>query len=395
MARTGRPVSTIGTYGSISASRRGKGWQASTYFRDSDGKSRRVRATGKTKGEAIRILKDRLLTREPVTETRFTRETSLAEVTKCWLEQRSNLVAAGKLKASTVEQNRFHGRQIIDDIGQLRLRECTTRRMESYLQGIAVEKPTQARLVRIALRGVMSVAALEITGFVNPIRETTPIPRKRSAPKAFTPEEIAELREILLDYQTSGQKGHERGVDLPDILTLFMATGARIGELLALRWQDVHITGDDAADPYLVINGTLVQVAGKGLYRQDTPKSEDSVRRCNLPPWAAEMLRVRLYNDPTNLEHGIVFPSRAGTFRSPNNVRSAFRRALKGTKFEGGLHPHMFRATVATALKRASSTELAAAQLGHSSPTITLEYYIAKDITGPQIGNMLDAFAPA
>ncbi|MDR0417678.1 MAG: tyrosine-type recombinase/integrase [Propionibacteriaceae bacterium] len=78
--------------------------------------------------------------------------------------------------------------------------------------------------------------------------------------------------------------------------------------------------------------------------------------------------------------HGLdepVFPSTAGTFRSPNNFRRQLREALNGTGFEW-VTPHSFRRTVATLLDQERSTDDAAAQLGHSDTAVTKAHYIAK-----------------
>lgn len=49
--------------------------------------------------------------------------------------------------------------------------------------------------------------------------------------------------------------------DTPDITDLILATGARVGETLALRWSDVTL---DATRRNLTINGTINIEPGKG-----------------------------------------------------------------------------------------------------------------------------------
>ncbi|MCW2772089.1 MAG: site-specific integrase [Nocardioides sp.] len=57
--------------------------------------------------------------------------------------------------------------------------------------------------------------------------------------------------------------------------------------------------------------------------------------------------------------------------------------------------PHAFRRTVATALSRDVSTELAAEMLGHSSVEITKAHYIEVDgIVDPATADLLDSLAP-
>lgn len=76
-------------------------------------------------------------------------------------------------------------------------------------------------------------------------------------------------------------------------MKLFMcvlATGARIGEVLALRWVDVAL---DADRPNLTINATIETEPSKGTYRKASPKSDSSVRAVVLPGFAIAVLRRR------------------------------------------------------------------------------------------------------
>jgi integrase len=50
---------------------------------------------------------------------------------------------------------------------------------------------------------------------------------------------------------------------MADIIDLMLATGARIGEILAVRWVDVAL---DAARPTLTINGTTKTEPGRDTY---------------------------------------------------------------------------------------------------------------------------------
>ena len=52
----------------------------------------------------------------------------------------------------------------------------------------------------------------------------------------------------------------QASTDMADIIDLMLANGARIGEILALRWTDVAL---DAARPNLTINGTIKTEPGK------------------------------------------------------------------------------------------------------------------------------------
>jgi integrase len=55
--------------------------------------------------------------------------------------------------------------------------------------------------------------------------------------------------------------------------------------------------------------------------------------------------------------------------------------------------PHTFRKTVATLIDRLVDSDTAARLLGHSSVTITTEFYIEKDRTTPDLTHVLQTFA--
>jgi integrase len=50
-----------------------------------------------------------------------------------------------------------------------------------------------------------------------------------------------------------------------------LATGARIGEILALRWDDLDLA---ATRPTLTICATIVYVKGRGFFRREWTKSD-------------------------------------------------------------------------------------------------------------------------
>jgi hypothetical protein len=69
-----------------------------------------------------------------------------------------------------------------------------------------------------------------------------------------------------------------------------VTTGARIGEILALRGEDLHPA---AASATLAICGTLVQVKGQGGFRRPWTKSGAGYRMIVLRRSAVGMLPAR------------------------------------------------------------------------------------------------------
>ncbi|MBM4686464.1 tyrosine-type recombinase/integrase [Rhodococcus hoagii] len=80
-----------------------------------------------------------------------------------------------------------------------------------------------------------------------------------------------------------------QSADLADLIVMFAATGARIGEVLGIRWEDVDLKKRTVA-----ITGKVIRVKGDGLVREDSTKTESGLRQLPLPGFAVEMLEKRL-----------------------------------------------------------------------------------------------------
>lgn len=221
----------------------------------------------------------------------------------------------------------------------------------------------------------------------NPLRDTGRLRKPRRTVIALTDENLQAVRTAIRDWQrpVPGKPGPRHTGDLADIVDLMLATGARIGEILALRWEDLDLA---AERPTLTICGTLVFVKGQGFFRQPWTKSEAGYRMVVLPRFAVGMLLARKLVAADNL-HDAIFASRRGTWLSPNNVRRQWRQARADTDLDW-VTPHTFRKTVATLIKEETDTKSASAQLGHSSEEVTDTYYIAKPVQAPDVSDILE-----
>jgi hypothetical protein len=115
--------------------------------------------------------------------------------------------------------------------------------------------------------------------------------------------------------------------------------------------------------------------------RQDHPKTDHSVRRIGVPPFAAAVVRSRLaVADPD--PQRTIFTNRTGGPLSPCNVRRTSRAFLEAAGLAGqGITPRWYRRTGATAIARGASTDAAATFLGRGSTAITEGHYIEPDRT--------------
>ncbi len=124
-------------------------------------------------------------------------------------------------------------------------------------------------------------------------------------------------------------------------------------------------------------------------------KTDRSNRVIALPSFAAEAIRRRLAVMVDRSPNALVFASREGSPLTTANVRRQLRRVLENAGITG-VHPHMFRRTVATVINDQASVNLAAELLGHTDPKVTIEHYIRRnEHVNPLTAELLDsAFAP-
>ena len=221
----------------------------------------------------------------------------------------------------------------------------------------------------------------------NPVRDTGRLRKPRRTVIALTSDHLEAVRAAIRQWQQPipGRPGPRHTGDLADIVDLMLATGARIGEILALQWVDLDLA---AERPTLTICGTLVYVKGKGFFRQEWTKTDAGYRMLVLPRFAVGMLLARKLTAAES-DTDAILGSRRGTWMSPNNVRRQWRQARADIELEW-VTPHTFRKTVATLIDKEANTKSAAAQLGHANENITNTYYIAKPALAPDVSDILE-----
>ena len=105
--------------------------------------------------------------------------------------------------------------------------------------------------------------------------------RRRGSPRARWPRPRSR-RLALVDADPVARRR-----DLPDLCRFMLATGMRIGGVLAVTWADVDL---DAAT--VTVDHTVLRLKGQGLVLSRL-KSPSSYRTLVLPEWGVEMLRAR------------------------------------------------------------------------------------------------------
>lgn len=354
---------------------------ASAYYRDSAGKRKRMVKTGATHKQAEialeRAIKDVIgLTSDG---EQITRETTIAALSEEWLEmKRAEEMKPGSMRVYKSSLTTH----ILPTIGDMRLYEATVPRMDRFVSTLKKNSGAATAVTsRVVLSGMFALAVRYGALKANPIDGTAPVSQKRKKPVSPGKDAVIGIRSRFLE---SDQLNPRSKVKLFDACEMFTGTGMRTGELLALKWEDV-----DLVTATIKIHRTIAVDEGGKFFVQDQTKSDDGERTLHLPPQVVKMLRRR---EPLRAFSEFVFPSTAGTFWHPNNFRTAWRKALAGTDYEG-ITPRSFRKLVATTLQRALGSRAAGDQLGHTSEKTTETYYIAPTRTGPETDALADLFA--
>ena len=382
-----RPPLPLGTWGTVTTERIRDGrYRALTRFRDHDGNTRRVTATGSSKATAERALREALARRSAPAGELITAETRLNELANLWI---TGLEAEERIEHTTInEYRRVLDNFVLPSVGGLKLREATTGRLDRLLLRLRDQSVNRQRKAKVVLGAMLDVAVRHDAIPTNPARGTTRVHRPKQETRALRVEDLVAIRAAVRQWVTTDRPGPRATSDMADIIDLMLATGCRIGEILALRWSHLDLDGDL---PVLTVSGTIKTETGKGTYRKPTPKTDASRRTVVLPRFAAELLRVRREFATTN-ENDAVFATRNGTWHQVVNVERRWRQIRKDTGYEW-VTPHTFRKTVATLISEAATSELASRQLGHSSSQVTRDHYIARPPVSADLSEVLQRLA--
>lgn len=176
--------------------------------------------------------------------------------------------------------------------------------------------------------------------------------REKVAIRVLRPAEINEFLGAVKDqkYRT--------------LFLLAVMSGARQGEILGLKWADI-----DWESSQVSIQRTFNKQAWYDV------KTETSRRKIDIGPSVlAELKRWKLACPPSRLN--LVFPNRSGQpINYSNMINRHYQPALQAAKL-GHVHFHDLRHTYASLLiEQGENIKYIQSQLGHSSPTVTLNVY--------------------
>jgi len=155
------------------------------------------------------------------------------------------------------------------------------------------------------------------------------------------------------------------------LFLLLARSGMRLGEALALRWDDVHLAE------------TEVRVAcALSAGRIEKPKSGHGRTVDMSEQLGRTLLRLQVQRKTEALKRGWrqppewVFCTEDGTLVDESRVRKVMRKTLKAAKLPLHFSPHCLRHTFASLLlQQGESPAYVQRQLGHASIQLTVDTY--------------------
>lgn len=278
-------------------------------------------------------------------------------------------IKKASVKPKTYELYEYVTRlHITPTLGRLKLRDLRADHLHS-LYAAKLESGLAPRTVQIAhrmLHGALK-AAVQWGLLGRNVADAVIAPKpRRPEMKVWTPAEAAAFLKATADDR------------MGPAYVLMLYCGLRLGELLALKWDDV-----DLSSGRLQVRRTLQRLKrGQGLVTGE-PKSAHGRRQIVLPGPAGDALRQRKVRQMEERlaaggrwkETGYVFTTGIGTPFEPSNVDHYFAREVKRL----GLPPirvHDLRHTCATMLlSRGVHPKIVQELLGHSQISLTMDTY--------------------
>jgi integrase len=270
--------------------------------------------------------------------TSITADTTVAELVDVWLKQ---LRGEGRLEKTTInEYERVIRKQVVPALGYVPLHELSTSRIDAVLADLGTRSGNLQRKAKVVAGAMLDVAVAVGALSANPVRGSMSVPRPKTERRELTSTDVEMVRAAVGTWIAKDRPGPKSSGEMADIIDLMLATGARIGEVLALRWSDVDL---DVRS--LAINATIKTEPGRGTYRK--PLADPRI--VALPESAVTVLRGRR-GTQHDADVDAVFTTRKRDVASGQQRRAALAADPEGHRSRVGDAARVPRSSGLTAL---------------------------------------------
>lgn len=282
--------------------------------------------------------------------------------------------ARGIWKRSTIATYAKTAAVIKNAIGEVRLRDVTARKLNVFytdlLTGKTLGHPISTKTVKARYHALIATVLEQATreGLVvrNESKLAEPPKVQQAEKKTLELEQLKKLYTVMKQEPLANQAA----------IRLLAETGARRGEILGLKWNNV-----DLENRTITIDSILMADKSTGRLYVDTPKTKKSVRVIGLTGDMVSFLR-RYKAEQAKERLMIGAPDQGWVISKPDgepiNPEHFTQYCLKHLTNATGFHitPHMLRHTQASVLIANHVPITAVSQrLGHSNVSTTADIY--------------------
>lgn len=293
---------------------------------------------GKTREDVAVKIKKILSSGEiPVRKKREKKTITLA----AWLDRWLELYKIPNLKPLSVRNIQKYLSRAYRELGDKKITEITTDDLQAFL--LRFDSPTMRDSCKIYLTEAFRKANLQGLIKTNPCLALEIKKSKSGKRQALTTEQQDMFVEAIRD------NAYE------PLFLFLLGTGLRIGEALALTWEDIDVEHKSVS-----VTKNVVFIEGKKVVQQN-PKTAAGIRKVPIANIAWNAL-------PATKAQGEIFPFNSST------VQDAFQRISSKVGFP--VSAHILRHTYATRLEEAGiSPKLKQYLMGHATMQMTQNVY--------------------
>ena len=363
--------------GSVFATQNGKYKAQLTIGTKEDGSPKKITHTCDTKTEAQEWLRKKQIELS-TGELTVKGDIKFYDYTSRWMNRNKKRRLANVIKAKTfAEYEQVTNSVLLPQFGSISLNKLDTNTIDAFLQDktTAGYAPKTVKKYKTVLHNIFGQAFKEGIINRNPVDYCMAIRQKQVNRNIIAKEDIsrilAEAKAISDKEKKFGRSYGQSFFCYPILMTAYH-TGMRIGEIFALRWDNI-----DLDNRIIHVKENISEAKdekGRGHIIQDTPKTVNSVRDIDISETLCKVLsEIRIFASPNN---GIVFSTKSGTYIAPTNFARVWRKLLKNIGMQGKYKIHEFRHTHATMLiAKGINIVSVSKRLGHASTQTTLNVY--------------------
>lgn len=285
--------------------------------------------------------------------------------------------------------------QIIPYIGHIALSELTSMQVQGLLINKLYEEEYSLSTIKKAYQAInacckYAVASKPQAITSNPCDIVT-LPSKHNFKKIETRHFSAEEEEEFIKTALSTYSTGKPIFDMPEVYFFILETGLRMGEVLAVNWNDIiqeHSYLDDDKNEVKIteirINKNYVmsrdrtkpESKSKVLTLQNSPKTDSSNRLVPLNQKALEYLE-QIKGKRYFGEDSLIFCTKSEEPILPRNFERAYKKICERACIENAGGVHTLRHTFASKLfAKDIDVKYISELLGHSSIQVTYDTYI-------------------